>query len=51
MLIAQFYVGLFPAGASPNAKDFFMAYLSFPIVLAFTFFIKYGKRTGNYILS
>ncbi|CAI4056788.1 hypothetical protein N7582_000704 [Saccharomyces uvarum] len=44
MLIAQFYVGLFPAGASPNAKDFFMAYLSFPIVLAFYIFHKIWKK-------
>ncbi|CCK69325.1 amino acid permease GAP1 KNAG_0C02140 [Huiozyma naganishii CBS 8797] len=34
MFIAQFYVALFPPGAKPNAKAFFEAYLSFPIVIA-----------------
>jgi len=34
-LIAQFYVALFPIGASPNAGVFFQAYLAAPIVIAF----------------
>ncbi|CAI4061277.1 amino acid permease SKDI_07G0060 [Saccharomyces kudriavzevii IFO 1802] len=44
MFIAQFYVGLFPTGTAPNAKDFFMAYLSFPIVIAFYVAHKLWKR-------
>lgn len=35
VIIAQFWVALFPIGGKPNAADFFMAYLSFPIVLFF----------------
>lgn len=44
MLIAQFYVGLFPIGSPPNAADFFMSYLSLPIVLAFYIAHKVWKR-------
>ena len=34
-LIAQFYVALFPIGASPSAMTFFQNYLAFPIVIIF----------------
>jgi amino acid transporter len=35
VLIAQFWTGLWPIGASPNAKAFFSVYLAVPCVLAF----------------
>ncbi|CAH2354377.1 general amino-acid permease Gap2p [[Candida] railenensis] len=35
VLIAQFYIALFPIGGEPNASDFFQSYLSFPIILVF----------------
>ncbi|EGV64053.1 glyceraldehyde-3-phosphate dehydrogenase 1 [Yamadazyma tenuis] len=35
VLIAQFWVALFPLGGSPNASDFFMAYLAVPVVILF----------------
>lgn len=44
MLIAQFYIALFPIGVEPNASDFFQAYLSLPIFLAFYFFHKVWKK-------
>lgn len=31
----QFWVALYPVGGSPNANDFFEAYLSVPVVIAF----------------
>ena len=30
---AQFYVSLFPVGSSPNAYDFFLGYLGFPVIV------------------
>lgn len=44
MLIAQFYVALFPPGGKPSADTFFESYLSFPIVLAFYIGHKLYKR-------
>lgn len=35
VLIAQFWVALFPIGESPDAAVFFETYLSFPIIIAF----------------
>ncbi|ODV77681.1 general amino acid permease [Suhomyces tanzawaensis NRRL Y-17324] len=35
VLIAQFWIALFPLKGKPNASDFFQSYLSFPIVLVF----------------
>jgi len=35
VIIAQFYVALFPIGESPNANAFFLTYLAAPIILAF----------------
>ncbi|KAF5376599.1 hypothetical protein D9757_009590 [Collybiopsis confluens] len=49
VLIAQFYVGLFPVGGVPNASErvqnFFQAYLAAPIVLAFWIIGYLWKRT------
>lgn len=44
MLMAQFWIALFPIGADPNASDFFMAYLSFPIIIVFYLGHKIWKR-------
>lgn len=44
MLIAQFYVALFPPGDHPSAEIFFQSYLSFPIILAFYIAHKVYKR-------
>ncbi|OWB74555.1 hypothetical protein B5S31_g4358 [[Candida] boidinii] len=35
ILIAQFYVALFPIGDSPSAKGFFEAYLTVPVLIFF----------------
>lgn len=35
ILIAQFYVAVWPIGESPNANSFFLAYLAAPIILVF----------------
>ncbi|KAK6463705.1 general amino acid permease [Scheffersomyces coipomensis] len=44
VLIAQFWIALFPLGGSPNVSDFFMAYLGFPVVIVFYVFHKLWKR-------
>lgn len=33
VLIAQFWIALFPLGGSPNAYDFFLSYLGLPVIL------------------
>lgn len=35
ILIAQFYVAVWPIGESPNANSFFLAYLAAPIILVY----------------
>lgn len=35
ILIAQFWIALWPIGGSPDAEAFFSAYLSLPVVMAF----------------
>lgn len=44
VLIAQFWIAVWPIGVKPNANDFFMSYLSFPIVLACYLGHKIWKR-------
>ncbi|QPG73287.1 amino acid permease [Brettanomyces nanus] len=44
ILIAQFYVALFPIGGSPNAESFFEAYLTAPVLIAFYIFYVVWKR-------
>ncbi|KAF3992913.1 hypothetical protein FT663_00823 [Candidozyma haemuli var. vulneris] len=44
ILIAQFWIALFPIGGSPDAEAFFKAYLSFPIVIGFYIFHKIWKK-------
>lgn len=33
VLVAQFWIALFPLGGSPNAYDFFLSYLGLPVIL------------------
>jgi amino acid transporter len=50
ILIAQFWIAVWPIGGTPNASDFFEAYLSFPIIFAFYFAHKiYTKNWKLYI--
>ncbi|PVH16175.1 uncharacterized protein CXQ87_004042 [Candidozyma duobushaemuli] len=44
VLIAQFWIALFPLGEKPNVEAFFKAYLSFPIIIVFYIFHKIWKR-------
>lgn len=44
LLAAQFWIALFPIGSSPSAYDFFLSYLSFPILIVFYVFHKVWKR-------
>jgi amino acid transporter len=47
VLMAQFWIALYPLGAkTPNASDFFQAYLAAPVVIAFWIFWKVWKRDG-----
>lgn len=50
MLIAQFYVALFPIGGNPNANAFFSAYLSVPIVMVFYVGHKLWKRQWRLLI-
>lgn len=47
VLVAQFWIALFPLGGSPNASDFFMAYLSAPVVLLL--YIGHKLYTKNWL--
>lgn len=44
-LIAQFYIAIFPIGASPSAEAFFQAYLAAPILVIFYVVWKIWKKT------
>lgn len=48
VLIAQFWIALFPLGASPDAETFFMSYLGFPVIIAF--YIAHKIFTRNWKL-
>ncbi|KAK9251688.1 general amino-acid permease GAP1 [Lipomyces tetrasporus] len=45
VLVAQFWIAVWPVGGTPNASDFFMVYLAAPVVIAFYIFYKVWKRT------
>lgn len=49
VLIAQFWIALFPIGGAPNAEDFFMTYLGGVILIVFYISHKVWKR--NWILQ
>lgn len=44
VLIAQFWIALFPLGGKPSAYDFFLSYLGFPVILASWLGYKLWKR-------
>ncbi|VEU21153.1 DEKNAAC102088 [Brettanomyces naardenensis] len=44
ILIAQFWIALFPLGGSPNAEDFFEAYLTVPVLIVCYFGYIIWKR-------
>jgi amino acid transporter len=46
VLAAQFWIALFPIGGSPDAADFFMSYLAFPVCILFYIVFKIVKRTS-----
>lgn len=48
VLVAQFWIALFPLGESPNASGFFQSYLGFVVLIVFYFGHKVWK--GNWIL-
>ncbi|ODV86341.1 hypothetical protein CANARDRAFT_27572 [[Candida] arabinofermentans NRRL YB-2248] len=45
ILIAQFWVALFPIGESPDAETFFETYLTVPVMIAFYVFYIAWKRS------
>jgi amino acid transporter len=45
ILVAQFWIALFPIGGSPNAVSFFQSYLAAPVVLVFYIVFKIWKKT------
>lgn len=44
VLVAQFWIALFPLGGKPNAYDFFLSYLGLPVILVSWIFYKIWKR-------
>lgn len=44
IIIAQFWVALWPIGGHPDANDFFSAYLSVPVIMAFYFGHKIWRK-------
>ncbi|KAG7193128.1 glyceraldehyde-3-phosphate dehydrogenase 1 [Scheffersomyces spartinae] len=44
VIIAQFWIAVWPLGAAPNAEVFFENYLSFPVILAFYLGHKIWKK-------
>lgn len=44
VLIAQFWIALFPLGGNPNAYDFFLSYLGFPVIIISWLGYKIWKR-------
>lgn len=44
VLIAQFWIAVWPINTKPNATDFFQNYLSFPVILIFYLFHKVWKK-------
>lgn len=51
VLCFQFWVALFPIGGSPNAKHFFSAYLSLPVVIFFYTCHKLYTRSWTFLIK
>ncbi|RLV91733.1 General amino-acid permease GAP1 [Spathaspora sp. JA1] len=47
VLIAQFWIALFPLNGSPNASDFFQSYLGLPVIILSWIGYKIWKRDGR----
>ncbi|KAK9449886.1 amino acid permease-domain-containing protein [Limtongia smithiae] len=45
VLIAQFWIAVWPIGSTPNANDFFQAYLAAPVIIVFYIFWKVLYKT------
>jgi amino acid transporter len=45
VLVAQFWVALFPIGGPASANSFFQQYLAAPVFIVFFIFMKIYKRT------
>ncbi|SCU82848.1 LANO_0B07646g1_1 [Lachancea nothofagi CBS 11611] len=50
VLIAQFWIAVWPLGDSSSAANFFEAYLSFPVLIAFYVFHKLWKRNWKFMI-
>ncbi|CAH2351588.1 general amino-acid permease Gap1p [[Candida] railenensis] len=50
VLIAQFWIGLFPIGAKPSAYEFFLAYLGLPTILVSWLGYKLWSRDWKMII-
>lgn len=50
ILIAQFWIALFPIGEEPEAKAFFEAYLAFPVIMAMYIFHKVWKKNWSWYI-
>lgn len=46
----QFWIALFPIGGSPDANDFFQAYLSAPVIIAFYVFAKVFYKDWSWFI-
>lgn len=51
ILVAQFWVALFPLGGSPDPSDFFQAYLALPVIIAFYVFHKLWKKNKSWYIK
>jgi amino acid transporter len=45
VLVAQFWIALFPIGKDPSPSAFFQSYLAAPVVIVFYLFWKFYKKT------
>ncbi|SCU86069.1 LADA_0D12068g1_1 [Lachancea dasiensis] len=50
ILIAQFWIAVWPLGGGGSAEAFFNAYLSFPVLIAFYVFHKIWKRNWTWFI-
>ena len=50
VLIAQFWIALFPLSGKPSAYDFFLSYLGLPVLLSSWLFYKVWKRDWKLLI-
>ncbi|OBA20231.1 amino acid permease [Metschnikowia bicuspidata var. bicuspidata NRRL YB-4993] len=51
IIVAQFWIALWPIGGSPDASSFFQSYLSVPVVMAFYIGHKLWKRNWKFYIK